>query len=307
MHSYLKQPLERALGSAGVTWITRRRLRGKRLILAYHGVVPDGAAPAGERALFITQRDFAAQLDVLREVADVVSLSNLDEEGDGRPRVAITIDDAYAGAVRQGVDELVARSLPATIFVAPGCLNGHTFWWDALSHVTGKLDARVRHHALHSLGGREERVREWAVQRGLPLATDLPEYARAATTENLRTAAARPGISVGSHTWSHPNLEAMGEDEILLEFTRSRAWLKAEFPGDAIDWVAYPYGLDSSEAHQAAAACSYNGGLRIVGGWHYGPPASSFARPRLNVSSSLSAAGLRARVLGSVQTRSSGR
>jgi peptidoglycan/xylan/chitin deacetylase (PgdA/CDA1 family) len=301
MHSRLKQPLERALGSPGITWITQRRLRGKRLILAYHGIIPDGAPPAGERALFIPRRVFAAQLDMLSEVADVVSLTDLDEEGDGRPRVAITIDDAYAGTVREGVQELAVRSLPATVFVAPGRLGGQTFWWDALAHATGSLGDRIRHHALYTLAGSEDRVREWAARTGLPVSPDLPEYARTATTAQLRAALNHPGLTLASHTWSHPNLASLSAGEISSELARAREWLKVEFGGRAIEWLAYPYGLDSNVANEAAAALSYTGALRISGGWHTTENVSRFARPRLNVSSKLSTNGLRARVLGAVR------
>jgi hypothetical protein len=99
--------------------MTQRRVRGKCLILAYHGIIPEGEVPAGQPALFVTQRDFATQLDVLAAEADVVSLERIDEPGDERPRVAITIDDAYRGAVSVGVRELAARSLPATISSHP--------------------------------------------------------------------------------------------------------------------------------------------------------------------------------------------
>jgi len=303
VHSRLKQSVERALASSGVTWITRRRVRGKRLILAYHGTIPDGARPAGERSLFIPQRLFAAHLDMLCAEADVVSLTRLDEEGDGRPRVAITIDDAYGGAVCEGVRELALRSLPATVFVAPGRLNGHTFWWDALAHATGKLDERVRDYALGSLGGSDERVREWAVREGLAVSTDLPAYARVASTEELHAAVDHPGITVGSHTWSHANLASLSTGEICSELSRSREWLDAEFAGKSVNWLAYPYGLDSSASRRALAATAYTGALRIVGGWHATQNISRFARPRLNVSSNLTAAGLRARVLGAVGQR----
>src|SRR5258705_8432751 len=122
------------MSSAVVGWMTHRRVQGMRMILAYHGVIPEGQAPAGEQALFIAQRDFATHLDMLAAEADVAPLDRIDEPGDGRPRVAITFDDAYAGAVNEGVRELAKRNLPATIFVAPGRLNGHVFWGDALSH-----------------------------------------------------------------------------------------------------------------------------------------------------------------------------
>jgi peptidoglycan/xylan/chitin deacetylase (PgdA/CDA1 family) len=303
VHSRLKQPIERALGSSGITWITRRRLREKRLILAYHGILPDGARPAGQHALFIPQRRFAAHLDLLREISDVAALTRLDEEGDGRPRLAITIDDAYSGAVREGVEELAHRSIPATIFVAPGRLNGDSFWWDALADATGKLDDRIRNHALQSLGGYEDRVRDWALRLGMPVSEALPDHTRTATTRDLHAALQHPGLAFGSHAWSHCNLALLTAGEIFPELYRSREWLKAEFGERTIDWLAYPYGLDSAEVQRVVEALSYTTALRISGGWHTAKNASRFARPRLNIPATLSVDGLRARVLGAVGAR----
>jgi peptidoglycan/xylan/chitin deacetylase (PgdA/CDA1 family) len=294
----IKEPIERAISSRAIAWMTQRRVRGKRLILAYHGIIPDGESPAGERALFVAQRDFAMQLDMLAAEADVVPLDRLDEPGDGRPRVAITFDDAYSGAVKQGVWELAKRGLPATIFVVPGRLNGHVFWWDALSDGSEALDATVRHHALHELAGADERVRAWAASEALPASDALPAYARAATRAELVAALAFPRITVGSHTWSHRNLAALGASDIDAEVRESREWLHAEFDGKALDWLAYPYGLDSTEVHRAVAEASYEGALRIGGGWHRSTDVSRFARPRFSIGSCLSVAGLRARLNG---------
>ena len=80
MHSFLKQPVETFFSSSSVGWVARHRVRGKRLILAYHGVIPKGAHPDGERTLFIPQRDFASHLEMLAGVADVASLDRIDEE-----------------------------------------------------------------------------------------------------------------------------------------------------------------------------------------------------------------------------------
>jgi peptidoglycan/xylan/chitin deacetylase (PgdA/CDA1 family) len=278
--------------------MTHRRVRGKRLILAYHGIIPEGQAPAGERALFIAQRDFAMHLDLLAAEADVAPLDRIDESGDGRPRVAITFDDAYAGAVNEGVGELAKRSLPATIFVAPGLLNRHVFWWDALSHRKGALDETMRHYALHELAGADERVRAWAAGAALSVSDALPAYARAATHAELATALAFPGITVGSHTWSHRNLATLRLSDIVAEARDSREWLHAEFGDKALDWIAYPYGLDSSEVHRAVAEASYAGALRIGGGWHRPTSVSPFARPRFSIGARLSVAGLRARLNG---------
>lgn len=300
MHSILKRPIERVLASRMVSWTTRHRVRGKRLVLAYHGIIPHGAPPAGERTLFIAQRDFAAHLDMLSEVADISPLDLIDDEGDGRPRVAITLDDAYRGAVQCGVAELSKRGIPATIFVAPGRLDNHVFWWDALASKSGELERSTREHALGALAGSDEGVRLWAAREGLELSDSLPDYARAATREELRVAVGNPGITVGSHTWSHPNLANLGIGEVVSEISRSRAWLRREFQTKAIDWLAYPYGVDSIAAHHALADMSYAGALHITGGWHRASQVSRFARPRLNIPAGLSVAGLKLRTLGAV-------
>jgi peptidoglycan/xylan/chitin deacetylase (PgdA/CDA1 family) len=276
-------------------------VRGKkRLILAYHGIVPDGAEPAGERALFITQRQFAEHLDVLAAVADVAPLERIDETGNGRPRVAITFDDGYSGAVKEGVLELSTRGLPATIFIAPGRLNGHVFWWDALSHRSLALEEKIRLHALHSLGGSDERVRSWAARMKLESSDALPAYAQTATMADLHEAVAVPGITVGSHSWSHANLARLRSPEITIELEHSRDWLRAEFGEKSIPWLAYPYGLESDQARHAAANASYAGALRIGGGWHSPSDVPALARPRLSVSGNLSLAGFRARLLGAI-------
>jgi peptidoglycan/xylan/chitin deacetylase (PgdA/CDA1 family) len=130
----------------------------------------------------------------------------------------------------------------------------------------------------------------------------VPNYARAATLSELKAAVSRPGITLGSHTWSHANLASLGIGEIVSEVSRSRDWLHREFPGKVVDWLAYPYGLDSVAAHTALADSSYSGGLRIAGGWHRPGRVSPFARPRLNVPAGLTVAGLKARTLGAVPT-----
>lgn len=286
------------MSSSAIGWMTQHRVRGKCLILGYHGIVPDGQAPAGDRALFVSQRDFAMHLDLLVAEADVAPLDRIDEPGDGRPRVAITFDDAYSGAVNEGVRELAKRNLPATIFVAPGRLNGHVFWWDALSRGEEPLDSNVRQHALRELAGADERVRAWAAGTALPVTGEQPAYARGASRAELTAAVAFPGITLGSHTWSHRNLAALDVADVDAEVRASREWLRAEFGDKALDWLAYPYGLDSNEVHSRVAKASYVGALRIDGGWHSATDVSPFARPRFSVGSRLSVAGLRARLNG---------
>jgi peptidoglycan/xylan/chitin deacetylase (PgdA/CDA1 family) len=300
MRRLLKERFERAVSIPAAAWITRRRVREKRLILAYHGILPEGEEPAGERALFVRQSRFISHLEVLAAEADVVPLGLIDDPGDGRPRVAITIDDAYRGSVNVGVRELAARSLPATIFVAPARLNNHVFWWDALAHGRENLDEKLRHHALHNLHGADERIRTWAANAGIAACDELPPYAQTATHAELTEALRFSGITIGSHSWSHPNLASLDVAEVVTEVRRSREWLRAEFGEKAINWLAYPYGLESARVQVAVADASYEGALRVLGGWHGTGDVSRFARPRLNIGPRLSVAGLRARLQGAV-------
>ena len=296
----IKRQLERMLSSRTVGRVTRRRTQGKRLVLAYHGISPDDAEPAGEPALHITASRFSEQLEVLRSLAEVCPLDELDAAGSDAPRVAITFDDAYEGAIAHGVPALVRHGLPATIFVAPGCLDGHSFWWDAIASRRSGLAAPVRSHALDALGGRQQAVRDWARTEHVEWSTSLPAHARATSVASLQWAVTQPGITLGSHSWSHPDLARLAGSDLDAELARPLAWLQARFPGRVVPWIAYPYGRHSREVERAAREAGYQGGLAIEGGWHRRSQVSQFARPRLNVAAGLSAAGLRLRVQGAV-------
>ena len=299
IRAVLKRNAERALTTDGARRVFARRRRGKVLILAYHGIIPDGEKAAGEPALFVTRREFAAQLDELKREGLVVPLAQIDQHTEDAPRIAITFDDAYEGAVRYGVEELAKRKLPATIFVAPGRLNRHVFWWDALSRGA-VVEESLRSFALGSLAGLDESVRAWMADNNVPYTSALPRYACTATHAELREAVNHPGITVASHTWLHPNLVSLSPAATITELVRSREWLETEFGDKAIPWLAYPYGLDSPRLHRAAASASYEGAVRISGGWHRPHDVSPFARPRLNIPAGLSLAGFRARINGAV-------
>ena len=298
--SLVKRRVERVLASSAIGNYTKRRLRGKRLILAYHGIVPHDAEGAGERSLFITQKNFAAQLDLLGSVADVAPLAEIDQPGDGRPRVAITFDDGYRGALSEGVRELAVRGLPATFFIAPGRLGRHVFWWDSLAHERQCLDSGVREHALKALAGRDEQIRAWALDARVLSSDRLPSYAQTATCAELIRAAAVPGITLASHTWSHANLALLRGAELVEEVERPLKWLRRLFGSRAIPWLAYPYGLHSPESLDAAANASYVGAVRMGGGWHRADDVSIYARPRLGIPQSLSLDGFRARLMGTL-------
>jgi len=296
VRSAVKAVVETGLDWAGVTRLARHRMDGRVLVLAYHNVVPDGTA-AGDLANHLPVSRFAAQLEELRATHDVIPLSEMMRPAParGRPRVAITFDDAYRGAVTLGVDELTRRAMPATIFVAPAFVGGRSFWWDALATPEG-LDPAVRTRALVDLAGGDEAIRRWAASAGLVVAR-VPDVACAASDEELARAAARPGVTLGSHSWSHPNLTRLAPSELAAELSRPREWLRARF-ANVIDWLAYPYGLHDKAVAAAAAGAGYAAAVAISGGWVPRTAPDHFAIPRVNIAPGLSIRGFALRAAG---------
>ena len=268
-------------------------------MLAYHNVLPDGEGLSGNTNLHLPQREFGRQLDILGSSHDVVPIDEIFEDSSRstRPRVVITFDDAYAGCLTAGVDELRKRGMPATIFTAPSLL-GLTPWWDTLAEPpTGIIPDDVRDRALTELRGQQEAVvrsaaaapREAHQRSLLPLIGTEPQLADAAAT---------PGITLGSHTWSHPNLCALEESEIQTELTRPLEWLQSRFDS-VVPWLSYPYGFFNGTVARVAANAGYRGAFRIDGGWL--PPQARrqlHALPRLGVPFGLSLSGFRLRLAG---------
>jgi peptidoglycan/xylan/chitin deacetylase (PgdA/CDA1 family) len=295
----VKGTIERVLVASGVAALARRRRRGDTLILAYHNVVPASAVVAGERSLHVSQARFAEQLDRLTRTHDVVPLAAVLAGGSGRrPRVAITFDDAYQGAVTVGVAELARRGLAATIFVAPAFVGGGTFWWDALADPeTGALDDAVRDRAIWHLGGRDAEVRAWAPGERHTLAS-VAAHQCVATEAELAAAVRHPGITLASHSWSHPNLATLSGVQLSDELRRPLTWLRERF-SPVISWLSYPYGLANDEVEREAAASGYDGAVRISGGWlSRNAVPRLHAVPRYNVPAGLSQAGFILRTAG---------
>lgn len=299
MRRALKRLAERTLIRSGAERFARHRHRTRTLVLAYHNVLPDGEPQSGNANLHLPQHEFGRQLDILADTHEVVPLDAILREPppSSRPRAVITFDDAYQGALTAGVDELVRRGMPATIFVAPG-LVASVPWWDLLAERTdGVVPDEIQRTALQELGGNTEAVLRWAKVNsgGSRPAVRLP---RIGTETELANAAAREGMTLGSHTWSHPNLSALTGIGLDAELTRPLEWLQARFASVVVPWLSFPYGLYSVAVERAAARSGYHGAVRIDGGWVPRSSRLPYAIPRLNIPFGLSIDGFRLRLAG---------
>lgn len=298
-YNMLKRVAEYLLVRGGPAALAAWRRRGSTLILAYHNVVPDDAPAAGDRSLHLPLKQFRSHLDTLQETHDVVDLASIHEANrtSDKPRVCITFDDAYRGALALALPELVRRGLPATVFVAPGLLGSDGCWWDLLAAQDGSgLSSDIRDHVLDVLAGDGASAVEWARSQGIPLSV-LPGHAGIVTEDELRLAAARTGITFGAHTWSHCNLAEVGYDAFDVELVKPLHWLRERFEC-VVPWIAYPYGLAATSTSDLARRAGYDGALRIDGGWIPSASAPAYVFPRLNIPAGLSSDGFVLRVRG---------
>lgn len=295
MRHWLKRAIEKTLAQPVLLSVLQKRVADDVVILAYHNIVPSGDSPsAGDASLHLEQQVFARQLDWLRETRAVIPLSAILDPptSRSRPRVAITFDDAYEGALTVGVEELVRRGLPATIFVSPGLIGQQT-WWDFLG-ARSLLSEDSRRFALDELRGDREAVLSWAQRLGTPQGSSF----RIGAEAQVLAAATRPGITLGSHTWSHLNLCSLTLSEIEAELTRPLEWLTARLGKQ--NWaLSYPYGMHSEQVERAAEAAGYVSAFRVDGGaLRRVRPGSRYALPRLNIPAGLSLDGFRLRLAG---------
>lgn len=295
----LKSAVEELIGAPIVVRAALARLRGARLILSYHNVIaPDAPLSRGDASLHLPLINFRAQLEAISSAGLQVVPLDAPVDTHGRPTVVITFDDAYAGTLSVALPELTARALPSTIFVAPGLLGIAAPWWDRLATpFEGAVPPPIRDAALDELAGEEERILAAATSREWALHEPIPEHRIASEAELAASVQQHPLLTLGAHTWGHPNVSRLAVDALERELRTPREWLRSRFGDRYVDWLAYPYGLTNGAARSAAAEAGYRGAVLVAGGWER-PGAPVHARPRLNITPEISGAGFRARLGG---------
>jgi peptidoglycan/xylan/chitin deacetylase (PgdA/CDA1 family) len=159
---------------------------------------------------------FRQQMEVLRAYADVVP-ADFCGASKGRPKVAITFDDAFVSVIENALPVLADFNFPCTIFVPSGKLGGQPDW-----QMEG-------------------------------LAPDRQE--RVATAATLR--ALDPGrVKLGAHSRTHPHLAKIPEQQARDEIAGSRADLE-ELLGRPVDLFAFPYGDYSERVSQICREAGY--------------------------------------------------
>ncbi len=239
------------------------------LVLTYHRIADD-RDPLQQ---CVNPEHFAAQLDSLAHVADIVPLEELERPASAR-RVAVTFDDGYRDNAIAAAPLLRAAGAPATFFVPSRILDDPAeFWWDRLEHahldktpavptvhveIAGtevRVDVRDAAGVYRSLKALNRRLRsrppgeieDVVAQVEAQLGTGRGSCAAHAllSTEEIAELGADPLFEIGAHGATHTMLAALSSDEQRTEVVDAKAGLERAV-GGAVMSFAYPYGTPES-------------------------------------------------------------
>jgi len=236
-------------------------------VLTYHRVEWSDADPAPSPGLTISPDAFAEQMRYIRQGYHAVSAEEVihavREGGSVPPRsVLITFDDGYRDFRIQAWPVLRALGLPVVLFV-PTAFPGDAaagFWWDQLRHAllntqrrdrlespVGRLplgtprereDASIRLQ-VHAKRMRHAEAMRWV--RATCQELDVPPVPSAILNWDELRELAIEGVTVASHTRTHPLLTRIPPDELRVEVAGALRDLEREL-GSVLPILAYPAG-----------------------------------------------------------------
>ena len=249
-----------------------RRVFGLRpppggVVLVYHRIAELASDP---QCLAVSPQHFAEHLAAIAKHGVPLALPAMLQQaraGSLPPRaVAVTFDDGYADNFHAAAPMLAAAGVPATMFVSTSAVaRGEEFWWDRIErlvldpgpladgataawNVTHGHVPTPRHRAYLDLCDRLRRVNRATRERllaELPASGSVPREPRAShrpmTRDEVAALGRRAGITIGSHTESHPSLAHLTADEQRSEIARARDWLRS-VTGVEASSLAYPFG-----------------------------------------------------------------
>src|SRR6185503_14242705 len=211
-----------------------------------------------DSGMCVTRDRFAAQIEYLARVADVVPLGETIAglaSGKLTPRrrmLSITFDDGYRDNLTEALPILQRFRVPMTLFVCTGGLASNTpFWWDRVGAALARTDRRElaldlpgqpalrlpldtlsqREQGLQALGDalwahaddtRDDTVAD--IERRLGV--DGRRYAPPLLTPDEVVQMSKAGVEIAAHTVTHRNLARLPEADAASEMTESRDYLQ---------------------------------------------------------------------------------
>jgi len=283
-----------AIRLSGAANLANERLRGIGSILMLHRVSKAARNGFSPNAHLTVTPKFLDQLgDALsRSIFEFVSMDEAarrirekGEGGNGRPFVAVTLDDGYRDNLENAVPVFRKYKIPYTIFVAPGLVDGRaSLWWEDLEAVlkareTLYFDWKGLRQEL-PLSNRKEKQEAFdylmrylttevseedqrRIVAGLCEMSGVDAQTHRAQSimswAELKELARDPLCTLGAHTIGHYALARLSAQDAQTEFEESRALIELE-TGVTARHFAYPYGYPAAAGEREfamAAGCGY--------------------------------------------------
>ena len=215
----------------------------RKIILCYHSVHPTAKFRS------VTPDEFEKQVAWLAENSKVVRPDELvDAKPEGKlPHVAITFDDGYEDNYTNAFRICQAYGVPFAVYPTLGLVENN----------------------------------EYAKSRYLDLLKDRRDIFNALTWKQLEEMHAA-GVEIGSHTWDHPSLASLSDDNLEWQLGHSKEMLESRLGLRNIG-IAYPFGKRGRHVTRREAAATRKLGYSYgacVEHWAVSPNEDRFMLPR---------------------------
>ena len=250
--------------------VARWRGRGVPLVLGYHRVVndvhdPDEVGEGTIPAMLVSTRTLERQLAWLGERYDFVDLDEaarraLDPDPHARPACTVTFDDGYEDVYRNAFPLLQRLGVPFAVFVVTALVGTRSYQLHdrlyRLMQLRREPDPLAATRALLTTRSRRQLLKLAArLEATTPLPADAPPPLRAMTWDMIREMHAA-GVTIGSHTLTHPFLTNEPRHTLPAELRASREALEREL-GVPVRHFAYPNGDFDGEVARAVGDAGY--------------------------------------------------
>jgi peptidoglycan/xylan/chitin deacetylase (PgdA/CDA1 family) len=290
--------------------------RYRPMVFGYHRVVDDFATHAAysippmltSRAMFERHLEWIAGRFAVVRLEDLA----LPRAKRARPAAAITFDDGYRDVYEQAFPLLTRKGIPATVFVVTEfvgsnrtllhdrlyllCRRAFAAWASVpreLADLARARDIALPKQALAkaawggplamlrllitTLSTADLRRLGVALENAAGLASASPAGLRSLTWDEVAEMS-RAGITIGSHTRSHPLLTSEAPGRVLDETSGSRAQLEERL-GRPVRSFAYPDGRFDRASVRAVATAGYS--VAVTTCTHRDPDYPQLTIPRL--------------------------
>lgn len=147
----------------------------------------------------------------------------------------ITFDDGWK-ELADTLPVLEEMKVPATVFIAPGEIERGCIW---TNEVIGHIPETERFRLYSLPAGERYETIDRILQR-----KDRPR--RLLTSEEVKSLAKHPCITIGNHTWTHLSCPHRPQEEVLKEIDETQKTL-SEWCGYAPRYFAYPFGRGNED------------------------------------------------------------